>query len=212
MVEAILEVLPEVTARFELVVVDDGSTDATIEVADELARYYPQVTALRHAIPQGRAAALRTAMGRSTGDVLLLLDTPWGPGLDEIPRLWQAMEEYEIVLGRAGLPRGSRPSAEEPPNAPAPAGFEMGWRRALEPVVDFVTDQATLRAALCQHGLSWSEIAIGHGADRRARDEAPCEPCALAPQAHATGQTAGDPSGPKRPKYLDRARERTARE
>jgi hypothetical protein len=219
MVEALLEVLPELTARFEVVVVDDGSTDATIEVADELATYYPQVTALRHAMPRGRAAALRTGLGRSTGDVLLLFGPQCGPGLDEISRLWRAMEQYEVVLGCASLHPQSKPSAEKSPNAPAPAGFEMGWRRALEPVLDFVTDQAGLKAALSECGVSWHETAIGAPAERSSANHAlgwltgrSSRPAGQTGQAAKTSPPPGDPGRPKRPKYLDRAREYPATE
>jgi len=33
-VQRILEVLPDLTRQFELIIIDDGSTDATLEVAD----------------------------------------------------------------------------------------------------------------------------------------------------------------------------------
>ena len=61
-VHEFLEILPEVTPRFEVVIADDGSTDATIEVADELATCYPQVSAVRHARRLGRVAAIRTEL------------------------------------------------------------------------------------------------------------------------------------------------------
>jgi glycosyltransferase involved in cell wall biosynthesis len=44
-----LDILPELTSRFDLVVIDDCSTDSTIEVADELAAYYVAVQPLAHA-------------------------------------------------------------------------------------------------------------------------------------------------------------------
>lgn len=73
-VQQILEVLSDTSGRFELVIIDDGSSDATIEVADELASYYPQVSAVRHAKPLGREAAIRTGLERSNGDLVLLRD------------------------------------------------------------------------------------------------------------------------------------------
>ena len=60
-VESLLEVLPELTDRFEIIVVDDGSSDHTWEAAAELSRKFPQVRVMRNEHPLGRAAALDAA-------------------------------------------------------------------------------------------------------------------------------------------------------
>ena len=54
--------------RIEVLIADDGSTDATIEVADELVVQYPQVRVVHHGDRQGRAAALKSGVERSEGD------------------------------------------------------------------------------------------------------------------------------------------------
>ena len=82
-VTRILEVLSDLSCQFELIIIDDGSTDATIEVADELAALYPQITALRHAKQLGRACAIRSGLQQSTGDIVLAHDQH---GLERIDR------------------------------------------------------------------------------------------------------------------------------
>lgn len=73
-VHRLLDVLADLPGQFELIVIDDGSTDATIEVADELAVCYPQVSAIRHARPLGREAAVRSGMRRANGNIVLVHD------------------------------------------------------------------------------------------------------------------------------------------
>jgi hypothetical protein len=71
-VHRLLEVLPEVAARFELLIIDDGSTDQTSELAHELAREYPQVRIARHERRRGVEAALSTGSAKAQGELLLV--------------------------------------------------------------------------------------------------------------------------------------------
>jgi dolichol-phosphate mannosyltransferase len=73
-VEEVLDVAAELTDRFELLIIDDGSADATSEIAHELTRHYPQVRAIRHSKPLGRDAALRTGLSQSRGEVIFVRD------------------------------------------------------------------------------------------------------------------------------------------
>jgi glycosyltransferase involved in cell wall biosynthesis len=77
-VHAILDTIADSSVRFELLIIDDGSTDATSEVAHELARHYPQVRMVRHGTPQGREAAIRTGLERSRGEIVMLRDDERG--------------------------------------------------------------------------------------------------------------------------------------
>jgi len=77
-VQEILEVASDLADQFELMIIDDGSADATSEVAHDLSRDFPQVHALRHGQQLGREAAIRTGLNRSSGEVILLCDHATG--------------------------------------------------------------------------------------------------------------------------------------
>jgi glycosyltransferase involved in cell wall biosynthesis len=71
-VERVLDMVSDLADRFELLIIDDGSTDETLEVARELSRRYPQIATVRHDRPQGFQAAVRTGLNCCEGDVLLV--------------------------------------------------------------------------------------------------------------------------------------------
>ncbi len=90
-VDEILEVLPELTARFELLIADDGSTDGTWEVACELARRYPQVRLLREPIRRGPIHAVRQSALAAKGDAVIAHDGQPGIDVRAISRLWRSI-------------------------------------------------------------------------------------------------------------------------
>lgn len=59
---------------FEILVIDDGSTDKTSKIIEELNTYGNQVRLIRHHINLGRGAAVRTAMANFFGEILIVLD------------------------------------------------------------------------------------------------------------------------------------------
>ena len=88
----LLELLPDLTPRFEIVVVDDASTDHTAEIADELRRTYPQVRVVRHGWSWGTSAAVRTGRIESRGQHAIIVRSPGELNPREIVRQWRESE------------------------------------------------------------------------------------------------------------------------
>jgi glycosyltransferase involved in cell wall biosynthesis len=74
LVEEALVTLPELAEAFEIVIVDDGSRDATPQIADELAGADPRVRAVHHPRNLGYGAALRTGFGAARHDLIAFTD------------------------------------------------------------------------------------------------------------------------------------------
>jgi len=74
LVEEALETLPSLAETFEVVIVDDGSRDATPALADELAAADPRVRAVHHPRNLGYGAALRTGFASSRHDLIAFTD------------------------------------------------------------------------------------------------------------------------------------------
>lgn len=100
MVIRTLKAASELTSDFEIIVVDDGSADSTAEIADELARTYPQVRALHHPTNRDYGAALQTGFRASTKELIFYTDgdAQYDPG--ELSRLWESMAaDVDLVNG-----------------------------------------------------------------------------------------------------------------
>jgi len=69
-----LATLPGLADRFEIVIVDDGSRDATPRLADELAAAHPEVRAVHHPTNLGYGAALRSGFAASRYGILAFTD------------------------------------------------------------------------------------------------------------------------------------------
>ncbi|MBI3747076.1 MAG: glycosyltransferase family 2 protein, partial [Chloroflexi bacterium] len=74
LVEEALATLPDLAEAFEIIVVDDGSGDATPRIADELAAADPRVRVVHHPRNRGYGAALRSGFGAARYELLAFTD------------------------------------------------------------------------------------------------------------------------------------------
>lgn len=140
--EELLEVLPELSGDFEIILVDDGSTDATVEVAQELSLNFPQVLLLVHPAKLGAEEALRSAMRYARGETLLACRDAGDLDPHELHKLWSSLAADVAVTGQwqTSGALGSIPRAPALAGRPTPLPFPdvllvprrllVGWRQS----------------------------------------------------------------------------------
>jgi glycosyltransferase involved in cell wall biosynthesis len=92
-----LAVLEQLKADFELIIVDDGSTDGTGRIADEMAEANSRIKVVHHQTNLGYGAALRSGFKRSSKELVFYTDGDGQFDIKEMPPLLGLMEQYDIV-------------------------------------------------------------------------------------------------------------------
>ncbi|MDE6753169.1 MAG: glycosyltransferase family 2 protein [Muribaculaceae bacterium] len=106
------ESLPELTAwiqrvmaengfSYEIIFVDDGSTDRSLEVIKSLAADSDAIRAISFSRNYGKSPALNVGFKRAEGDVVITMDADLQDSPDEIPELYRMItqEGYDLVSG-----------------------------------------------------------------------------------------------------------------
>lgn len=90
----------QLTSDFEVIIVDDGSADQTSQIADELARTYPEVKVVHHQKNRGYGAALRSGFAAATRDLVFYTDGDAQYDPAEMAALWKAFDDdVDLVNG-----------------------------------------------------------------------------------------------------------------
>lgn len=86
---------------YEILFIDDGSTDNSWKVIRELSAVNPNIRAVRFSRNYGKSAALYTGFNKAEGDVVITMDADLQDSPDEIPELRRMiMEEgFDLVSG-----------------------------------------------------------------------------------------------------------------
>ncbi len=106
------ESLPELSAwidrvaqsnhlSYEIIMVDDGSTDDSWEVVEQLKEQYPAIKGIRFVRNYGKSAALYCGFAEAQGEVVFTMDADLQDSPDEIPEMRRMIleEGYDLVSG-----------------------------------------------------------------------------------------------------------------
>ncbi|WP_432411405.1 glycosyltransferase family 2 protein [Rasiella sp. SM2506] len=86
---------------YELIFIDDGSTDGSWELIDTLASQHSEVKAIRFLKNFGKSQALHAGFALAEGDVVITMDADLQDNPEEIPELYQMITQggYDLVSG-----------------------------------------------------------------------------------------------------------------
>ena len=97
----IVRVMTEHDYTYEILFVDDGSTDDSWSVIEQLAGINPNVRGVRFNRNYGKTAGLQTGFQAARGQVVITMDADLQDSPDEIPELYRMIveEKYDLVSG-----------------------------------------------------------------------------------------------------------------
>ncbi|BAF59647.1 glycosyltransferases [Pelotomaculum thermopropionicum SI] len=94
-----LAVARQISDDFEIIIVNDGSRDRTGEIADGLAKEFPEVRVIHHEVNRGYGAALQSGFKNATKELVFYTDGDGQFKIEEITKLLPLIDEYDIVSG-----------------------------------------------------------------------------------------------------------------
>lgn len=83
---------------YELIVIDDKSTDRTPEIADRLAAADPHVRVIHHEKNRKLGGSMKTGFAAATGDLVLYTDADLPFDMHELPRAVRLLREYDVDI------------------------------------------------------------------------------------------------------------------
>ena len=163
---------------FELIFVDDGSTDGTFAMLERLHRADPRVRAVRFKRNFGQHPAMHAGLSRARGDVGVTMDGDLQNAPEDIPRLVEAVEAGNDVAS------GRRRTRKDPLGRAFPSrvingmlrrftgvaisdfgcAFNAYRRSAVEPMLGSIGKQKFTKALVLSGGASVIEVDVDHAA------------------------------------------------
>lgn len=93
-----LEEKISVNQALEILVVDDGSTDHTGKILDQLSRVYQNLRIVHHQVNQSLGGALRTGIRAATGDIIVTLDADMTHPPELMAKMVESLRDNDVCV------------------------------------------------------------------------------------------------------------------
>jgi len=163
---------------FELIFIDDGSTDGTFAVLQKLHEADPRVRAVRFKRNFGQHPAMHAGLARARGEIVVTMDGDLQNAPEDIPKLVAALESgYDVASGRRSARRDSwgRTLPSRLINgmlrrftgvriSDFGCAFNAYRRDAVTPMLGAIGKQKFTKALVLSGGASVVEVDVSHAA------------------------------------------------
>ena len=151
--QALADVLDGLGADYEIIVVDDGSKDATGEVIDQIHESHPRIRCIRHSVNRGYGEALRTGLAAAAKDLIFFTDGDGQFIPDELASFLPA------VARGADMVIGYRNPRRDPPLRLL---FAEGWRFLVHLLFGYTARDIDCAFKLMQREV-WQRVQVRSG-------------------------------------------------
>jgi glycosyltransferase involved in cell wall biosynthesis len=103
--ERIAEYVRPSGREVEILVVDDGSTDGTVAVAESFRSNFGALRVLSNGVNRGKGYSVRHGMLEASGRIVLFTDADLSAPIEEADKLFAALETYDVAIGSRALDR-----------------------------------------------------------------------------------------------------------
>ncbi len=93
------EVLKKLKVKYEIIIVDDGSTDKTGEIADQLVRQNPHIRVIHHPKNLGYGEALKSGFYNARYETIVYTDGDGQFDFSEVTKLLEKIKDSDVVIG-----------------------------------------------------------------------------------------------------------------
>jgi glycosyltransferase involved in cell wall biosynthesis len=97
--EKAIKLFDEIANQYEVVIVNDASPDKAGQIADQLAREYPQIKVVHHEITRGYGAAVKSGISNTKYDWICMVDGDDEYDILDLKRMLALRQHYGLIIG-----------------------------------------------------------------------------------------------------------------
>ena len=121
----------------EVLIVDDGSTDGTIQLIKDAAKQFPALRLIQHEKNTGKGGAVKTGMLAAKGEWRLFMDADYSTAVTEFDKFLPHLKEADILIGSRYIEKDSIKIRQPWKRRIGSRGFNLLVQRTLLPgIVD----------------------------------------------------------------------------